>query len=107
MDTDNSAVLLIHGGLWIARLALAWPATAGDPAADSRTRIGLTNLGASDQIIRDLPDGQTPRAVTDTELATLKMPVSVLPSVPENPFHRRQTVDGLRRLLPDSEELPG
>ncbi|MFI1104584.1 alpha/beta fold hydrolase [Streptomyces melanogenes] len=91
----------------IERLLLAWPATAGDPAVDSRTHIGLTGLGASDQIIRALLDGHTLRGVADAELVTLKMPISVLPSAPENPFHQRQTVDALRRLLPDSDELPG
>jgi pimeloyl-ACP methyl ester carboxylesterase len=91
----------------IARLLLAWPATAGDITVDSRTRAGLAALGASDQNIRALLDGQTLRGVTDNELATLTMPVSVLPSAPENPFHQRCTVDSLRRLLPGSEELPG
>jgi pimeloyl-ACP methyl ester carboxylesterase len=91
----------------IERLLLAWPATAGNPTVDSRTRIGLTNLGASDQNIRALLDGQTLRGVADAELSTLKMPIAVLPSVPENPFHQRHTVDALRRLLPGSAELPG
>jgi len=91
----------------IARLLLAWPATAGDITVDTRTRAGLAALGASDQNIRFLLDGQTLRGVTDNELATLTMPVSVLPSAPENPFHQRRTIDSLRRLLPDSEELPG
>jgi pimeloyl-ACP methyl ester carboxylesterase len=91
----------------ITRLLLAWPATAGDPAVDSRTRIGLTNLGASDQNIRALLDGQTLRGVTDADLATLKMPITVLPSDPENSFHQRHTVDALRRLHPDSDELSG
>jgi pimeloyl-ACP methyl ester carboxylesterase len=91
----------------IERLLLAWPATAADPAVDSRTRIRLTGLGASEQDIRTLLDGQTLRGVTDEELATLRMPISVLPSDPENPFHQRKTVDALRRLLPHIEELPG
>ncbi|WP_043842823.1 alpha/beta fold hydrolase [Amycolatopsis taiwanensis] len=91
----------------IARLLLAWPATAGDSAVDSRTRAGLAALGASEQNIRALLDGQTLRGLADNELATLTMPVSVLPSAPENPVHQRHTVDALRRLLPDSEELPG
>ena len=91
----------------IARLLLAWPATAGDPTVDSRTRIGLTGLGASDRNVRALLDGQTLRGVADDELAALKMPITVLPSVPENPFHQRRTVDALRRLQPDSDELPG
>jgi len=91
----------------IERLLLAWPATAGDPVVDSRIRAGLADLGASDHDIRALLDGQTLRGVTDAELSSLGMPVAVLPSVPENPFHQRRTVDGLRRLLPDSWELPG
>ncbi|GLY69323.1 hypothetical protein Atai01_59420 [Amycolatopsis taiwanensis] len=91
----------------IARLLLAWPATAGDSAVDSRTRAGLAALGASEQNIRALLDGQTLRGLADNELASLTMPVSVLPSAPENPVHQRHTVDALRRLLPDSEELPG
>ncbi|WIX91385.1 alpha/beta hydrolase [Amycolatopsis sp. DG1A-15b] len=91
----------------IARLLLAWPATAGDITVDSHTRAGLAASGASDQNIRALLDGQTLRGVTDNELATLTMPVSVLPSAPENPFHQRRTVDSIRRLLPGSEELYG
>jgi pimeloyl-ACP methyl ester carboxylesterase len=91
----------------IERLLLAWPATAGDPTVDSRIRTGLTELGASERNIRALLDGQTLRGVTDAELSTLKMPVAVLPSAPANPFHQRHTVDALRRLRPDSEELPG
>lgn len=91
----------------IARLLLAWPATAGDSTVDARTRAGLAALGASDRNIRALLDGQTLRGVADDELATLTMPVSVLPSVPENRFHQRRTVDSLRRLLPGSGELPG
>ncbi len=91
----------------IDRLLLAWPATAGDPTVDSRTRDSLTALGASDRTIRALPAGQTLRGVTDDELAALTMPISVLPSVPENPFHQRRTVDALRQVRPDSAELPG
>ncbi|MFG1646682.1 hypothetical protein ACGFMK_40945 [Amycolatopsis sp. NPDC049252] len=74
---------------------------------DSHTRAGLAASGASDQNIRALLDGQTLRGVNDKELATLTMPVSVLPSAPENPFHQRRTVDSIRRLLPGSEELYG
>lgn len=91
----------------ITNLLLAWPATAGDPVVDARTRISLTGLGASDRTVRALLGGQTLRGVADADLATLKIPISVLPSVPGNPFHQRHTVDALRRLLPDSEELPG
>jgi hypothetical protein len=43
--------------------------------------------------------GQTPRGVTDSELATLQMPVGVLRSAPENPVHQRHTIDALLRHL--------
>jgi hypothetical protein len=64
------------------RLLLAWPATAGDPAVDSYIRKSLTGLGASEQTVRTLLDGQTLRGVTDAELSTLEMPISVPPSIP-------------------------
>ncbi|MCP3803238.1 hypothetical protein NLX83_28565 [Allokutzneria sp. A3M-2-11 16] len=91
----------------VEKLLLAWPATAGDSAADFRTSGGLAAFGASDQIICSLLDGHTLRGVTDGELATLVMQIGVLASVPENPFHQRHTVDLLLRLLSGSEELPG
>jgi pimeloyl-ACP methyl ester carboxylesterase len=91
----------------IERLLLAWPATAGDPAVDTLTHTALTTLGAPAEQIRSLLHGHTLRGVTDNELATLSMPTSVLPSVPENPFHQRQTVDALLGLLPHTQELPG
>jgi len=91
----------------IGRLLLAWPATAGDPGVDARTRIGLADLGASERTIDTLLDGGTMRGVTDSELSTLTMPTGILPAEPENPFHQRHTADALRRLLTDSEELPG
>jgi pimeloyl-ACP methyl ester carboxylesterase len=91
----------------ITRLLLAWPATAGDPIADARTAAGLTSLGASPAIVHALLDGQILRGTGDTEFAALRMPVSVLPSDPENLFHQRHTVDALRQLIPHSDELPG
>jgi hypothetical protein len=51
--------------------------------------------------------GQALRGVTDAELATLQMPIGVLPSVPENPVHQRHTVDALLRLMQHVEKLPG
>lgn len=50
--------------------------------------------------------GQTLRGVTDAELATLAMPVGVLPAVPGNPFHQRRTADSLGRLVPGCPEPP-
>jgi pimeloyl-ACP methyl ester carboxylesterase len=91
----------------ITRLLLAWPATANDPAVDARTRGDLARLGASPKAIDGLLAGQTLRGLTDGELATLKMPIGVLPSVPANPVHQRHTADTLLRLLPWAQELPG
>jgi predicted alpha/beta hydrolase family esterase len=91
----------------IARLLLAWPATAGDPAIDARTRHRLTEQGASPQIIDALLSGETLRGVTDDELSNLSVPVGVLPSAPDNPVHQRRTVDALLRVLPRARELPG
>jgi pimeloyl-ACP methyl ester carboxylesterase len=91
----------------IERLLLAWPATANDPTVDAQSRAGLTELDASPEVVDALLTGQTLRGVTDDELATLRIPVGMLPSVPENPFHQRHTVDALRRLLPRADELPG
>lgn len=91
----------------IEKLLLAWPATAGDPAVDVRTRADLAALGASEQNIRTLLDGQALRGVTNDELAALAMRTGVLPSHPDNPAHQRNTVDALLGLIPNSEELSG
>lgn len=91
----------------IARLILAWPATAGDPAVDARDRSRLARLGASPEIIRALLAGHTLRGVTDAELASLTMPAGVLPSAPANPVHQRRTADAMLDLLPAARELPG
>ena len=91
----------------VARLLLAWPATAGDPAVDTRDRTRLAGRGAPSKAISALLAGETLRGLTDAELASLTIPVGVLPSVPANPFHQRRTADALLRLLPRAEELPG
>jgi hypothetical protein len=95
-----TTLLLIHGGLWAAGLA-------GDPVIDGRARAQLAGLGASPTAIDALLAGQTLRGATDVELASLTMPVGVLPSEPSNAVHQRGTVDALLRLLPQAEELPG
>ncbi|HEY8474772.1 MAG TPA: alpha/beta hydrolase [Natronosporangium sp.] len=91
----------------VARLVLAWPATAGDQAVDARFRAWLTGRGASAEVVDGLLAGETLRGVADEELAGLTVPVGVLPSAPENSFHRRATVDALLRLIPQAVELPG
>jgi pimeloyl-ACP methyl ester carboxylesterase len=82
----------------VARLVLAWPATAGDPRVDAWAR----SLGVPDEMLV----GETLRGLADAELAELSMPVAVLPA-PPNPFHQRPTADALLRLVPGAAELPG
>jgi pimeloyl-ACP methyl ester carboxylesterase len=81
----------------VARLVLAWPATAGDPRADAWAR----RQGVPEEMLV----GETLRGLTDAELARLSMPVAVLPSL-HNPFHQRSTADALLRLVPGAAELP-
>ncbi|MDG4826471.1 alpha/beta hydrolase [Asanoa sp. WMMD1127] len=97
---------LDHPGV-VERLVLAWPATAGDPGVDTRIRAGLADLGAAPQVVDALLGGATLRGVTNHELATIRMPVALLPAVPDNPTHQRRTVDALLRILPHAVELPG
>ncbi|MFD8600160.1 alpha/beta fold hydrolase [Kitasatospora sp. NPDC059646] len=78
-------------------LLLCWPATAGDAPVDGRLPAEAVPLLA----------GGVLRGVRDEELTGLRMPVGVLPSVPENPVHRRWTADALLALVPGAVELPG
>jgi pimeloyl-ACP methyl ester carboxylesterase len=82
----------------VARLVLAWPATAGDRRVDAWAR--------SQGVPEEMLVGETLRGLADTELAELSMPVAVLPSL-HNPFHHRTTADALLRLVPGATELPG
>ncbi|AEV83636.1 hypothetical protein ACWT_2805 [Actinoplanes sp. SE50] len=91
----------------VARLLLAWPATAGDPRVDHHDRRGLTDRGTDPAVIDSMLTGQTLRGVTDDELAAVTAPVGVLASIPANPFHQRRTVDALMVILPTAVELPG
>jgi pimeloyl-ACP methyl ester carboxylesterase len=90
----------------VARLILAWPATANDPAVDAHDRAHLAGLGAPDEVIRTLLEGETLRGLTDRELAGLPMPIAVLPSALANAFHQRHVVDALLGLQPEAAELP-
>jgi hypothetical protein len=118
----------------VQRLVLAWPATAGDPDVDGRTRAGLAELGAAPATVEALlgrveapgstgEDQPTLRGVTEAELSSLAQPlalnrsgparpvsgrpIAILPSVPANPAHQRRTVDALLARLPHAVELPG
>lgn len=104
--TPAVRLALEHRGL--ARgLVIAWPATCGDQQVDARYERSLTDQGADQDTITRLLSGQTLRGITDGELAALSLPVAVLPSVPENPIHQRQTVDRILTLVPGAVELPG
>lgn len=91
----------------VRRLILAWPATAGHVELDARTSERLQALGATPDTITSLLAGETLRGTSDRELRQLTVHVGVVPSVPEDPFHQRGTVDQLLRLMPHSVELAG
>jgi len=88
-------------------LVQAWPATGGDSSVGIRTQAGLLERGASEVVVKELLRAESLRGVKDSELAGLRIPVAVLPSVPENPSHQRKTVDALLATIPGSGELPG
>lgn len=90
----------------IEHLLLAWPATADDPEVDTYTRQAFTDLGVPPDVITALLTGETLRGTTDAELASLPVPIAVLPSAPDNPTHQRHTADRLL-TLPHAVELPG
>jgi pimeloyl-ACP methyl ester carboxylesterase len=90
----------------VDRLVLAWPATAGDTDADARTGGAMAVLGATADVVDAMLTGDTLRGVTDDELRAVTVPVGVLPSSAENPYHQRRTVDALLSGLPDAVELP-
>jgi pimeloyl-ACP methyl ester carboxylesterase len=89
------------------RLLLAWPAAVGDQFVAARVRAGLARAGARPPAVDALLGTSTLPSATDAELAALAIPVGVLPAVPPNPLHSRNTVDALLRLLPSAQELPG
>lgn len=111
VGASNGCSVAVHLALAypevVGQLVLAWPATCGDAYVDELTRAGLLGLGASEEVADGLLGGETLRGVADRDLAGLRIPVAVLPSVPENPPHQRKTVDALLALIPGSSELPG
>jgi pimeloyl-ACP methyl ester carboxylesterase len=92
----------------VDRLLLAWPATAGDPVVDAKTRAGLIEHDCPPEVADELLAGAVLRGVTAAELTALdRIAVAILPSVPENPLHQRKTVDALLRSIRGSRELAG
>jgi pimeloyl-ACP methyl ester carboxylesterase len=82
----------------VARLVLAWPATAHDARVDAWTLEQGVPAG--------MLAGDTLRGLSDAELAGLRMPVVVIPAL-GGPFHQRHTADALLALIPGAIELPG
>ncbi len=82
----------------VARLLLAWPATAGESVADALAATMIDEVGPPGAAARLLA-GDTLRGVDDAEIAALAVPVAIWPSVPENQFHQGRTVMSLLQLL--------
>jgi pimeloyl-ACP methyl ester carboxylesterase len=102
-----AVALALSRPVLVEKLVLAWPATAGAPDVDTRAAEAMAALGADPATVDAMLGGETLRGFTDDQLAALTVPVAVVPSIPENTFHRRRTVDALLRAVPDVTELPG
>ena len=84
----------------VSTIVLCWPATAGDPKIDAAVREQIMRTVSSSTADRLLV-GETIRGTLDVELETVAMPVTVIPSELGDPYHRRETVDRLKQLLPN------
>lgn len=80
-------------------LVLCWPPTPGVEQIDAATRERITRQVGGATADRLLA-GETQRGILDEELETIGIPVTLVPSEPEDPFHQRATVEALARLLP-------
>ena len=77
-------------------LVLCWPATAGDPEVDQFERAPVEMLR-----------GDTLRGVSDAELASISVPLSIIPSDPPNRYHQTKTVDRLLSVIPGATATRG
>jgi pimeloyl-ACP methyl ester carboxylesterase len=91
----------------VARLVLAWPASVAGQLTRNRVRSALSEQGASEAVLDRLLGGGVLPGTADTELASLGLPVAVIPAVPPNPLHPGPAADALLRLLPSAVALPG
>lgn len=90
----------------VARLMLAWPATAGDQVLDDLARIVIedqTNVEAANALLA----GETIRGVTDAEIASLDIPFVVFPSIPASHAHQRETATKLMQAQPEGHLAGG
>ena len=79
----------------VSKLVLLWPATAGDRAVDDALPSTVAHLLA----------GDTVRGVTDDELQSIRVPVAVMATDPENQVHQYRTVDRLVELVPGATRI--
>jgi glycerate kinase len=86
---------------------LGWPASLRDGSLAYDWSRHLAELGATPTVVAALIGRAMLPGATDQEVASLRMPVAVLPSAPADAFHPRAAVDSLLGLLPSAAELPG
>ncbi len=91
--------LVLDQALPIEGMVLAWPATAGDPEVDAATRRSLAGKVHADAV-ETLLAGDPVRGVTAAELASVDIPVTIVPIRPEDPWHQHRTVEALAAALP-------
>jgi hypothetical protein len=77
-------------------LVLCWPATSGDPDVDQFEQAPVEML-----------KGGTLRGVSDAELASISVPVTIIPSQPSNRYHQATTVDRLLSVIPGATSTRG
>jgi pimeloyl-ACP methyl ester carboxylesterase len=118
MDRMDSAHLLAasNGCSAAARLAVdapdrirsllfCWPATAGDPQIDGRTRRSIIEAGGTQEAADVLLSGEILRGMAETELSALPIPVGIIAADPPDLYHQRKTVDRLLAIIPSVIEL--
>ncbi len=84
----------------VARLLLAWPATAGDQVTDGLARVVIEDVHGT-EAADALLEGETLWGVSDAELGALEMPLVIFPSMPANHTHQRETTTRLLQARPD------
>ena len=103
----SSAVrLAIENSDRVARMMLAWPATAGDPVVDELLHVIISDE-ADEAAARNLLSGETLRGISDAELGELDVPVVVFPSLIEDQVHQRRTLMGILSNVSDSFLVSG
>lgn len=90
----------------VARILLAWPATAGDPVVDEVMRVVIADA-SSPETAAALLAGGVVRGVNDTELAELDIPTVIYPPLVESQSHQRRTLMGILSSVSGSFMVAG